>query len=51
VDCEDGVCGLEASAKRIFVSVRVEQPFATLFPYPGIPETMLLAREAHVRAR
>ncbi len=51
VDCEDGTCGFEASSKRIFVSVRVEKPFETLFPYPGVPESFVLTREAHVRAR
>jgi hypothetical protein len=51
VDCEDGTCGLENAAKRIFVDVRVERPFETLFQYPGLPGSFVLVREAHVRAR
>ena len=51
IDCDEGTCGLEASSKRIFVSVRVEKPFEMMFSYPGMPESFVLTREAHVRAR
>jgi len=48
IDCVSGTCGLAAT--RTFVSVRIEKPFDALFSYPGIPDNLTLAREAHVRA-
>ena len=31
--------------------VRVQKPVEPLFPYPGMPETVLLSRDAYVRAQ
>ncbi|TFH21723.1 MAG: hypothetical protein E4H03_09990 [Myxococcales bacterium] len=51
VDCEDGVCGLDDKLRRTYIRVRVEKLFSTVVNYPGVPEVITLAREAHVRAR
>jgi len=36
---------------RVYVRVVGEKTFETLFPYPGIPQTVILRREAVMRAR
>ena len=51
VDCEDGLCGLDDTGRRTYIRVRVEKLFSTVINYPGVPEVITLAREAHVRAR
>ena len=51
VDCEDGLCGLDDTGRRTYIRVRVEKLFSTLVNYPGVPEVITLAREAHVRSR
>ena len=51
VSCDDGVCGLDASTRRTYVAVRVEKLFSTVINYPGVPDVITIAREAHVRAR
>jgi len=50
VDCSDpGGCGGDLSL--IFVRVRVDKTFETLFPYPGMPNTIPLVREVQLRVR
>jgi hypothetical protein len=51
VSCADGVCGETAESRRTYVRVRVEKLFETVFTYPGVPDVIILSREAHVRAR
>ncbi|MEE8311862.1 MAG: TadE/TadG family type IV pilus assembly protein [Candidatus Binatia bacterium] len=51
VDCDDGVCGIDATGRRTYIRVRVEKLFSTVIKYPGVPELITLKREAHVRAR
>ena len=51
VNCEAGVCGFSGEPDRIYIKVRVQKPVEPLFPYPGMPETVLLSRDAYVRAQ
>ena len=51
VSCVDGTCGGSAATRRTYVRVRVEKTFEALFPYPGVPASVQLVREARVRAR
>jgi Flp pilus assembly protein TadG len=50
VDCDMGTCGPGVS-KNVYVRVRVDTTFETLFDYPGIPPEIEIAREARLRAR
>jgi hypothetical protein len=51
VDCVSGDCGLFNRAPQIYVRVTANKTFETLFPYPGVPHTINLEREAIMRAR
>jgi len=51
VDCVNGDCSLLEGKPQIYVKVTVQKTFETLFPYPGIPHTLNLRREAIMRAR
>jgi len=48
LDCDDS-CGTDT--KRVYVRVRVNSEFETLFDYPGIPSPLDVSREVKVRAR
>jgi Flp pilus assembly protein TadG len=50
VDCDMGSCG-PGTGKNVYVRVRVDTTFETLFDYPGIPPEIDIAREARLRAR
>jgi hypothetical protein len=50
VDCDDD-CGIFDRAPRVYVRVRAEKTFETLFPYPGIPHTVNINQEAVIRAQ
>lgn len=39
------------TAPQMFVRVRVEKQFQTLIAYPGMPRTIDISREAHMRVR
>lgn len=52
--CDDAPCppAIDSSPQpRMFVRVRVESTFSMLFPYPGLPESTLIAREAEMRVQ
>ena len=49
VDCETGTCSEGAS--RVYARVTASKTFETLFPYPGIPSTINITRDAYMRAR
>jgi len=51
VPCSTGSCTAGPNTRRAYVRVRVDKPFATLFPYPGVPETILLSRETQIRVQ
>lgn len=48
IDCEDGTCAVGST--RVFVKVNVQKTFTTLSNFPGIPKTVVLNREAIMRA-
>jgi len=48
VDC-GGDCG--GAQKRIFVRVLMEKTFNMVIPFPGLPQTVVLSREAIMRAQ
>ena len=47
VDCITGTCS--EGAPQLFVQVTAQKTFTTLFPYPGIPRTANLNRQATIR--
>ena len=49
VDCETGTCSEGAS--RVYVRVRASKTFETALPYPGIPSSVNITRDAYMRAR
>jgi Flp pilus assembly protein TadG len=49
VDCITGVC--PEGVPQVFVQVTVEKVFTTLFPYPGVPHTTDLRRQATIRVQ
>ena len=51
IDCVTGVCMGGPGLKRVYVRVRVDKPFTTLFPYPGVPSAVTLSREAQMRVQ
>ena len=53
VDCAalPGACDPALGTTRTYVRVRVDKTFNTLVDYPGLPTTIALTREAHMRAR
>ncbi len=48
VSCET-VCG--EGPPRVYVKVTAQKTFNTLFPYPGIPNSVTIQRIAYMRAR
>lgn len=48
VDCDDSCSG---TLPLMYVRVRVEKDFQTIFNYPGIPGKIELKREVHLRVR
>jgi Flp pilus assembly protein TadG len=51
IDCFTGTCAGGPGERRSYVRVRIEKPFTTLFPYPGVPASVLLSREAQMRVQ
>jgi len=51
IDCDTGTCAGGTGARRTYVRVRVQKPFTTLFPYPGVPNAVVLSREAQIRVQ
>ena len=49
VDCITGTC--PEGVQQVYVEVTVDKTFATLFPYPGIPHTTDLKRQATMRVQ
>ena len=49
VDCDDGTC--DTGGVHMYVRVRVNSTFQTLFDYPGVPHQIDVSREARIRAR
>ena len=49
VDCETGTCAEGTS--RIYVKVSATTTFDTIIPYPGIPDSVTITRDAYMRAR
>ena len=49
VDCDGGTC--VTGGVHMYVRVRVNSTFETLFDYPGIPHEIDVSREARIRAR
>ena len=49
VDCETGTCSEGES--RIYVKVSATKTWGTLLPYPGIPSSVTITRDAYMRAR
>jgi Flp pilus assembly protein TadG len=49
VDCDGGTCA--TGGVHMYVRVRVNSTFETLFDYPGIPHEIDVSREARIRAR
>jgi Flp pilus assembly protein TadG len=49
VDCDDGECS--SGGVHMYVRVRVNSTFETMFDYPGIPREIDVSREARIRAR
>ena len=47
VDCITGTC--TEGAPQLFVQVTAQKTFSTLFPYPGVPRTTNLSRQATIR--
>jgi Flp pilus assembly protein TadG len=47
-DAVDPCAGILAS---MYVRVRVDKPFLTIFTYPGVPHEIDLEREVHLRVR
>jgi Flp pilus assembly protein TadG len=47
VDCITGTC--TEGAPQLFVQVTAQTTFTTLFPYPGVPRTTNLSRQATIR--
>ena len=43
------LCG--EGSPRVYVKVTAQKTFTTLFPYPGIPETVTIQRIAYMRAQ
>jgi hypothetical protein len=51
IDCFTGTCSGGPGERRSYVRVRIEKPFNTLFPYPGVPDSVTLSREARMRVQ
>ena len=51
INCTTGTCAGGNAERRTYVRVRVEKAFNTLFPYPGVPESVMIAREAQMRVQ
>ena len=51
INCVTGTCAGGNTARRSYIRVRVDKPFATLFPYPGVPSAVVLSREAQMRVQ
>jgi Flp pilus assembly protein TadG len=51
INCTTGTCAGGIGERRTYVRVRVDKPFATLFPYPGVPSSVNLSREAQMRVQ
>ncbi len=49
VDCETGTC--DEGSPRVYVRVQAEKTFNTVLPYPGIPNSVPIIRDAYMRAR
>ncbi len=49
VDCITGTCPGEAP--QLYVSVTANKVFKTLMPYPGIPNSVVLTRQAVLRVQ
>ncbi len=49
VDCTLGTC--PEGVQQVYVEVTVDKVFTTLFPYPGIPQTTDLTRQATIRVQ
>ena len=49
VNCESGSC--TEGAPKMYVKVTATKTWDTLLPYPGIPSSVPLTREAYMRAR
>ena len=49
-DAPFGVCDVSTLGRRMYVRVRVTKTFNTLLAYPGLPSSIALEREAHMRA-
>jgi Flp pilus assembly protein TadG len=47
VDCITGTC--TEGAPQLYVQVTAQKTFTTLFPYPGVPKTTNLSRQATIR--
>ncbi len=50
VDCITGDCGI-GSAPEIYVRATAEKTFELLIPYPGIPNPIILRRQAVLRVQ
>ena len=48
VDCETGTC--DEGSKSIYVRVRAWKTYETLLPYPGIPNSVAMVRDAYMQA-
>ena len=48
VDCETGTC--DEGSKSIYVRVRAWKTYQTLLPYPGIPNSVAMVRDAYMQA-
>ena len=48
VDCETGAC--DEGSKSIYVRVRAWKTYQTLLPYPGIPNSVDMVRDAYMQA-
>ena len=49
VDCESGTCAEGES--RMYVKVSATKTYGTALPYPGVPSSVPVTREAYMRAR
>ncbi len=49
VDCETGTC--DEGSSKIYLQVQAEKTYNTILPYPGIPSSVLITRDAYMRAR
>jgi len=52
IACDGGVCDpMIAGTKHTYIRVLVSSDFETMFHYPGLPESIPLSHEVHLRAR